>query len=329
MLLAFPSPAAPTLLVHQAASREQGVCWQDVAPVSVQVPVGDLPTVKKVFTEATSPADLAPGAVLVAHRHRVHSVLWSGWGSVLFSLAGAVPHTWKDVLAEKKVQACDVPFDDSYVASWVQHAAAPKMYSGRDTELELEELRRDFSTALALERELYAGLAREEVQVRQDLEAARLRITNLERSLHQAAEGHRVLLIENGDLRSKGIELERSIAAFTAELQSARLQHQALFSELQRLQVECEEAKGKVLTFSVVAEGLQRDLAEQLKRNAKLQLRERDLEDKVTVLSVKTCELERAILDLRRHSHDLEDRVRDSQRSWLSRITGWFTAGRA
>lgn len=91
-LMTFPHHAAPRLIVEPKAAREQGIDWlsrlKDLYQCSESSERELEGWWQAIYDEQLEVA-FAPGWLVLAHAHQVHSTAWNGWGGKAFDVVGS------------------------------------------------------------------------------------------------------------------------------------------------------------------------------------------------------------------------------------------------
>lgn len=253
-LAAFPHHAAPELLVHNDTPPNNKVEWERVALSTFDAQVSVVPTVLTALKKRThtynSKFDLdevAPGCVFLAHMHRVHALLWNGAGAIRVALAGCEERSGIASYSEgSQISEVVLPFADPALAAWFHQESRPRIVSTVSPDAEMQSVRRELGQALARERALYAGLAREELKLKGEYEELKKVADALQDDVF-ASERQMEKLQEKVTMLTSMLQEEQKRAdAFSHELQGVRVQHRAFFREMNRFKEAAEGALVRV-----------------------------------------------------------------------------------
>lgn len=133
-LMTFPHHAAPRLIVEPKAAREQGSEWlsrlKDLYQCSDSSERELEGWWQAIYDEQLEVA-FAPGWLVLAHAHHVHSTAWSGWGAKAFD---AVVSTDEAPAKDngRGVVVTGLPLGCSNLVRSVQRASQPTLSSVQD-----------------------------------------------------------------------------------------------------------------------------------------------------------------------------------------------------
>jgi 2-polyprenyl-3-methyl-5-hydroxy-6-metoxy-1,4-benzoquinol methylase len=249
-LAAYPHHAAPEVLVHNDISQEEKLEWDRVALSTFNAQVSVIPKVLATLKRRThtyngkfNPDEVAPGCVFLAHMHRVHALLWNGEGAMRFSLAGCEDK--RGMISSNNhsdISEVILPFADPTIALWSYHENRPRIVSTISPDAEMQSVRRELGRALARERDLYAGLAQEEVKLKGEFEDLQKVTSSLQHEVLASERQIEVLQEKVAMLTGMLQEEQRRADAFVHELQGVRVQHRAFFREMNRFKEAAESA---------------------------------------------------------------------------------------
>jgi SAM-dependent methyltransferase len=325
-LLAYPHHAAPALLVHPLASRKQGIDWSAAVPDAFDTPVGELPDVQEWWAQAVysgEVATLAMGHVLVAHRHRVHNVLWNGWAAKRFVLEGEGSEQMVDLTSSRGVVPVMVPFSDPQLARWVEHVARPRLLSTSALTSDVEELRSRLELSLGREREASAAFTRDELVMKEELVETQLRMNVLQSELQSVRSRQQTLIAENASLLQQQESWKHRLDVLDAELRGVVLQHKALFEERELLIQQADEAQSRAATLALELDKLKVNYLLKLEENAALAKREAELTATVGILSSRNRSLEELATSVMGRAAGLDRQLKEATRTW-----GWRLSNR-
>lgn len=248
-LIAYPHHAAPTLLIHPELAARRDSDWCLAALDTLEAPVSSIPAVLSSLKQLSRERDplknidhVAPGVVILAHKHRVHSLLWGGSGAQRFFLTGTDGKGLRGGSQPRDVATTVLPFTDSDVATWFETIERSRLVSLVSPSVEEQKIRRELENALTRERELYVALAQEESKLKARFDATELRATTLERELYSTRDEF-FATCEKMRESSKLLKSEADKAlSLEVELRGVREQHRALFKEMRRFKAAAEES---------------------------------------------------------------------------------------
>ena len=248
-LLAYPHHAAPSLLVHPELAARRDTDWCLAALDTLDASVSAIPPVLSALKQLASDREplknidaMAPGVVLLAHKHRVHSVLWGGSGARRFFLTRLDGKGLRGGSQPRDVETTVLPFSDSDIATWFEREERSRLVSLVSPSVEEQNIRRELERALHRERDLYVALAQEESKLKARFDATELRASTLERELYSTREEYFNECEKSRALaKDHKIDKER-IQKLESELEGIREQHRALFKEMRRFKGAAEES---------------------------------------------------------------------------------------
>lgn len=137
--MTYPHHAAPQLLVETTTARTRRVPWasmvSDLYKSSATTRDELEGWLRAICAERIENA-LAPGWLIVAHAHTVHSIVWNGWAVKSFDLT---PH--EDQIAErvdeKGITVSTLPLKQERLISIIKNLARPQINSVKDYKFSL------------------------------------------------------------------------------------------------------------------------------------------------------------------------------------------------
>jgi len=137
--MTYPHHAAPQLLVETTTARTRRVPWasmvSDLYKSSATTRDELEGWLRAICAERIENA-LAPGWLIVAHAHTVHSIVWNGWAVKSFNLT---PH--EDQIAErvdeKGITVSALPLKEERLISIIKNLARPQINSVKDYKFSL------------------------------------------------------------------------------------------------------------------------------------------------------------------------------------------------
>jgi len=137
--MTYPHHAAPQLLVETTTARTRRVPWASIVSdlyKSSATTRDELEGWLRAICAERIENALAPGWLIVAHAHTVHSIVWNGWAVKSFDLT---PH--EDQIAErvdeKGITVSALPLKEERLISIIKNLARPQINSVKDYKFSL------------------------------------------------------------------------------------------------------------------------------------------------------------------------------------------------
>lgn len=189
--MTYPHHAAPQLLVETTTARTRRVPWasmvSDLYKSSATTRDELEGWLRAICAERIENA-LAPGWLIVAHAHTVHSIVWNGWAVKSFDLT---PH--EDQIAErvdeKGITVSALPLKEERLISIIKNLARPQINSVKDYKFSLRAADSRIGELLKREDVLKTNFEDSEKRLKRDLaderEMKRVREAELDLVLKQ------------------------------------------------------------------------------------------------------------------------------------------------
>jgi hypothetical protein len=189
--MTYPNHAAPQLLIETTTARARRVPW--------------IPLVNELYNSSASNREdidnwlravsaekiensLAPGWLIVAHAHTVHSIVWNGWSVKSFDLSKDESSIGERTNAEG-VSMTNLPVYDDILIARIKEAARPQLNSVKDYKFSLRAADSRISELVKREEILHATFSDSEKRLKRDLtderELKRVREAELDLVLKQ------------------------------------------------------------------------------------------------------------------------------------------------
>lgn len=243
--LSFPHHAAPRMLVDARAARESRVQWLPLVKElyrSSEVAEGELETWwRSVFAEHLE-HNLAPGWLVLAHAHSVHSVLWKGASVKQFALTAEQQPDHEQV-NDKGCGVHSMRVVKHEILPALLEASKPFVNSLKDYKLSLMAADGKIAEVAARERSARDELVKAEetfrTQVHEGKEALRVREAELDLVLKQ----YHAVGAMCQEMRDEGRKLQQMVEDVRRRYLASEEWGTALAERVAEAEEELQEAK--------------------------------------------------------------------------------------
>ena len=247
--MTYPNHAAPQLLVETTTARARRVPW--------------IPLVNELYRSSASNRDdidnwlravsaekiensLAPGWLIVAHAHTVHSIVWNGWSVKSFDLSKDESLIGERANAEG-VSVTNFPVYDDILIARIKEAARPQINSVKDYKFSLRAADSRISELVKREEILNATFFDSEKRLKRDLtderELKRVREAELDLVLKQ----YHAVGAMCQEMRQEGKALREMIGELRNKYQTSETWASALAGRVADAETELYEVRLSVV----------------------------------------------------------------------------------
>jgi len=189
--MTYPHHAAPQLLVETTTARTRRVPWttmvSDLYKSSATTRDEVESWLRAICGERIENA-LAPGWLIVAHAHTVHSIVWNGWAVKSFDLTAREDQVGERV-DERGVSVSNLPVKEERLISIIKNLARPQINAVKDYKFSLRAADSRIGELLKHEEALKTTFEDSEKRLKRDLaderEMKRVREAELDLVLKQ------------------------------------------------------------------------------------------------------------------------------------------------
>ncbi len=189
--MTYPHHAAPQLLVETTTARTRRVPWTSMVSdlyKSSATTRDEVETWLRAICAERIENALAPGWLIVAHAHTVHSIVWNGWAVKSFDLTAQDDQVGERV-DERGVTVSNLPLKEERFISIIKNLARPQINSVKDYKFSLRAADSRIGELLKREDVLKATFEDSEQRLKRDLtderEMKRVREAELDLVLKQ------------------------------------------------------------------------------------------------------------------------------------------------
>jgi SAM-dependent methyltransferase len=189
--MSYPNHAAPQLLIETTTARARRVPWAPMANDLYNTSVSNREDIegwlRAVCAERIEHA-LAPGWLIVAHAHTVHSIVWNGWAAKSFDLTADSSSAGERTDAQG-ISVTQLPIKDQGLIARIKEISKPLISSIRDYKFSIRAADSRISELVKREEIVQATAADTERRLKRDLlderELKRVREAELDLVLKQ------------------------------------------------------------------------------------------------------------------------------------------------
>ncbi len=189
--MTYPHHAAPQILVETTTARTRRVPWtsmvSDLYKASATTRDEVEAWLRAICAERIENA-LAPGWLIVAHAHTVHSIVWNGWAVKSFDLTADKDQVGERV-DDKGISVHKLPLQEERLISIIKNIARPQINSIKDYKFSLRASDSRIGELLKREDVMKASFEDSEKRLKRDLaderEMKRVREAELDLVLKQ------------------------------------------------------------------------------------------------------------------------------------------------
>jgi SAM-dependent methyltransferase len=247
--MTYPNHAAPQLLIETATARARRVPWIPLVNElynSSAANRDDIDAWLRAVTAEKIENSLAPGWLIVAHAHTVHSIVWNGWSVKSFNLSKD-----EDVIGERVnaegVSMTNLPVYDDVLIARIKEASKPHISSVKDYKFSLRAADSRISELVKREEILQATSADTEKRLKRDLvderELKRVREAELDLVLKQ----YHAVGAMCQEMRQEGKALREMISELRHKYQTSETWASALAGRVADAETELYTMRSSVL----------------------------------------------------------------------------------
>lgn len=189
--MSYPHHAAPQLLIETTTARTRRVPWSAMVSdlfKSSATTREDVETWLRAICAEKIENALAPGWLIVAHAHTVHSIVWNGWAVKSFDLSDDESKIGERV-DERGVSTTNLRMNDARLVSIIKDMSRPQINSVKDYKFSLRAADSRISELLKREEVMQETFADSEKRLKREIiderEMKRVREAELDLVLKQ------------------------------------------------------------------------------------------------------------------------------------------------
>ena len=243
--MTYPHHAAPQLLVETTTARTRRVPWtsmvSDLYKSSATTRDEVESWLRAICAERIENA-LAPGWLVVAHAHTVHSLVWNGWAVKSFELT-AQDEQVGERINEKGITVHNLPLKEDRLISIIKNLARPQVNSVKDYKFSLRAADSRIGELLKREDLLKGNFEDTEKRLKRDLtderEMKRVREAELDLVLKQ----YHAIGAMCQEMRQEGKALREMVSELRHKYQTSETWASALAGRVADAETELHTAR--------------------------------------------------------------------------------------
>ncbi len=246
--MTYPHHAAPQLLVETTTARTRRVPWtsmvSDLYKSSATTRDEVENWLRAISAERIENA-LAPGWLIVAHAHTVHSIVWNGWAVKSFDLTAQDDQVGERIDA-KGITVHNLPLKEERLISIIKNLARPQINSVKDYKFSLRAADSRIGELLKREDVLKSSFEDAEKRLKRDLtderEMKRVREAELDLVLKQ----YHAIGAMCQEMRQEGKALREMVSELRHKYQTSETWASALAGRVADAETELYTARSSL-----------------------------------------------------------------------------------
>ena len=246
--MTYPHHAAPQLLVETTTARTRRVPWtsmvSDLYKSSATTRDEVENWLRAISAERIENA-LAPGWLIVAHAHTVHSIVWNGWAVKSFDLTAQADQVGERI-DDKGITVHNLPLKEERLISIIKNLARPQINSVKDYKFSLRAADSRIGELLKREDVLKSSFEDAEKRLKRDLtderEMKRVREAELDLVLKQ----YHAIGAMCQEMRQEGKALREMVSELRHKYQTSETWASALAGRVADAETELYTARSSL-----------------------------------------------------------------------------------
>ena len=246
--MTYPHHAAPQLLVETTTARTRRVPWtsmvSDLYKSSATTRDEVENWLRAISAERIENA-LAPGWLIVAHAHTVHSIVWNGWAVKSFDLTAQADQVGERI-DDKGITVHNLPLKEERLISIIKNLARPQINSVKDYKFSLRAADSRIGELLKREDVLKSSFEDAEKRLKHDLtderEMKRVREAELDLVLKQ----YHAIGAMCQEMRQEGKALREMVSELRHKYQTSETWASALAGRVADAETELYTARSSL-----------------------------------------------------------------------------------
>jgi SAM-dependent methyltransferase len=252
--ITYPNHAAPQLLIEPSTARARRIPWSSMVSDLYKSSATTRDEVegwlRAVCSEKIEHA-LAPGWLIVAHAHTVHSVVWDGWAVKSFELADGVSGV-EELVDERGCSTTKLPIPDARLATIVRDFSRPQVNSVKDYKFSLRVADGRIGELTKRENALQTSFSDSEKRWKRDLSEARETKRVREAELDLVLKQYHAIGVMCQEMRQEGKALRDMVADLKHKYQTSETWASALAGRVADAETELASVRSS-LTWRATA----------------------------------------------------------------------------
>ena len=246
--MTYPHHAAPQLLVETTTARTRRVPWasmvSDLYKASATTRDEVEGWLRAICAERIENA-LAPGWLIVAHAHTVHSIVWNGWAVKSFDLTSDESEVGERV-DERGISISKLPLKEERLISIIKNLARPQVNSVKDYKFSLRASDSRISELLKREEVMKFSYEDSEKRLKRDLSDEREMKRVREAELDLVLKQYHAIGAMCQEMRQEGKALREMVAELRHKYQTSETWASALAARVADAETELYTVRSSI-----------------------------------------------------------------------------------
>jgi 2-polyprenyl-3-methyl-5-hydroxy-6-metoxy-1,4-benzoquinol methylase len=246
--MTYPHHAAPQLLVETTTARTRRVPWTPMVSElykSSATTRDEVETWLRAICAERIENALAPGWLIVAHAHTVHSIVWNGWAVKSFELS-----THEDQVGEriddKGITISNLPLKQERLVSIIKNLSRPQVNSVKDYKFSLRAADSRIGELLKREDVLKNSFEDTEKRLKRDLSDEREMKRVREAELDLVLKQYHAIGAMCQEMRQEGKALREMVSELRHKYQTSETWASALAGRVADAETELYTARSSL-----------------------------------------------------------------------------------